>query len=141
MTPNQQDRNMSLSPLLSRRLRYDRPVEELTDEELDRHMDITHDRDSGERGLNWNTNPPSLRRYSAVRVHRQLHDIGVWSAIPHHHGGTLPFLSWQYRLEMFRRRWQRRLRQFTGGRIRGRSGEGPQQSATQAETPSVESGT
>lgn len=56
----------------------------MSDAELDRHMDIDHDRDSGERGLHG-------RRVTAVATHRQLHRTGVWSEIPHFHNGTLPF--------------------------------------------------
>jgi hypothetical protein len=73
------------------RLIHDRPEAELTDEELDKHMDRSHDCDSGERGLNWNTNPPSLRRSSALLTHASLHKHGVWNEVPHFHGGTMPF--------------------------------------------------
>jgi hypothetical protein len=60
----------------------ERPVSELDHHLLDRHLDLDHDRDSGERGIG-----PA----GAIREHEKLHRRGIWSERPHRHGGTLPF--------------------------------------------------
>lgn len=58
--------------------------EHLNNLELDMHMGVDHDRDSGERGREGG-------RAGQVATHLQLHKTGVWSKIPHTHNGSMPF--------------------------------------------------